>query len=273
MRQAWEQYVRRRIDIHVVVERMKRIVNVDDADAEGEKDIPSNSFVSVTTATAAESDHDDDDAARSNKGEKNRAHTDGSKGDDIAKSTPNQSNGRKKVVEKNESFELIPGEDDMRSIQSLIVDIDGTSRHSGISGPSGATVSGSEQTTSSRWDDSINTASVGGIGADSSLSTVVFEEYLRPRQQRVGSIQISGDAPPSPLSTSDIASCGTSTTPPPSGLAPPSLTKPKNTALRKNQTDITGPRQTLLHRIASCSLDEDAADEHDVSLQPATPNS
>ena len=275
MREAWEQYVRRRIDIHTVVERMEEIIHAGDAGIDKEKEL-ANSALSVTTATAAESDHDDDERTKNNK-EADTSKIQQNEGslDDIANTTPTLGNGRKKV-EKNESFELMPGEDsDLRSIQSLIVDIDGTSRHSGVTGPSGATVSGSEQTASSRWDDSINTASVGEmIGADASLSTVVFEEYLRPRQQRVESIQISGDAPASPLSTSDVASCGTGMTPPPNGLVPPltSLTKPKASSLIRNHNDRIVPPQTLLRRIASCSLDEDAADDLDISLLPDVSN-
>jgi len=188
MRQAWEQYVRNRIDIHTIVDRMEEIVQA----GTPEKAKASNT-ATVSEASAAadpnESIHFGDFAStpgnplnkngsnkKSNNSTSNSIIINDDNNNSINNSSNNSALGSKKG-EKTDSFEL--GEEDLTSIQSLVVDIDGASKHSVVSAPSMATVSGSNQTASIRWDDSINTSSA----YDASLNTVVFEEYLRPRQQ------------------------------------------------------------------------------------------
>ena len=239
MRQAWEHYVRQRIDIHTVVEGMQQIVN----DLQGATATASNSsskanttnaiaggeaaaagddhmkqsavaagaaaattvpgevasdIVSATTTTVTDSEREDDDKNKAtntiiqNNGKTTDADTTQYKLEAAVEAAAEKAAAAKVAANFEEE------QDEVASISATsiqdIVELGTASRHSAVSAPSLASVScgaSCETTGSMRWaDDSNSTASIkSGMGpADASLSTINFEAFLAPRQQRMNDV-------------------------------------------------------------------------------------
>ena len=249
VRDAWEQYVRFRIDMASVIEGMEEIIaeRRDQEVVDQEKDL-AGSVVSATTATSPESDHEDIESPIHP--HSSLVNTSLTSPISSAPSTPER--GTKgdegKLIAADGSKKEVD-EDDEGSVHSLPFRDIGIPERSFSVAPSIETTS-SEQ--SELWDDSVNTTGDAGLlNADQSLSMIAFDELLRPRHR--GSV--SGlVVPASPLSTgSGLLEESLQSPSSPTPLSPPSL----NGHLRAS---IAFPTTTL-QRIASIGICEESDEE------------
>lgn len=255
VREAWEQYVRYRVDIGTVVEGMEEIIEERQQHqavtaAEKEKDL-TGSVVSATTATVAESDHDDIESPM---------HPHSSLTNGISPpATPGNNNAKEDILndEDNTDAEATrETEDDADSMSSLlVVDIGVPGTRQSIE-PSLGTTSISEQ--SSRWDDSINTNEVELVG-EQSLSTIAFDEFLRPRHRGSVSEASSPSSSASHMHRGQDCTASVAAT-----LSPPSLHtgKMKSHSIAYLPDSMALPTTTL-QRIVSMNLDDEDDEEDD----------